>query len=223
MNKYAVLLEKLVKCAEKADIADKQFIAFGSLLGAIRPSLRRLEDGTPYYQRGRIPSDHDMDVGFLPIIWERKDAYFNYCREAGLFSNWEYPAHRQRRRQDNNELVWFSVKLHKKRCCQWFFFPHKRYMFHSKARNWIRERKFPYAKYPHKDTDQAIALGAPLRYFDKLVPFEFEGVPVNVPAKSGSLLDWWYNGWGIPAKGASEKKIVMVIPEWKNPQKWKIL
>jgi hypothetical protein len=222
-KKHQKLLETLKLCAEKAGIEDRQFLAFGSLLGSVRPTLRRTPEGIPYYKRGQIPWDHDSDVGFLPIHWERKDAYFNYCREAGLFSHWEYPAHRIRRRQDNDEIVWFSTKLNKKRCCQWFFFEHKKYMFHSKGKAWLAEKKFHHADYPRKEGVHAIALGAPLKYFDGLVPFEFEGVPMNAPAKSGSLLDFWYPGWGMPKQGgASRKDIVMLIRDWSRPETWKL-
>ena len=220
------LLEKLICCAEKAYIAEHMFISFGTLLGAIRPTLRRPVLEAPHYARGIMEHDTDMDVGFLADRFQsgQRDTYYHYCHEAGLFSSWAHPSHRIRRRQDNNDILWFSAKENKQKCCQWFMFDFKGYMFHSKGSNWAHERKFPMAKYPRKEGVQALGLGVPAKFFKELVKIDFEGLKVNVPKMSGSLLDCWYPGWHMPKKGgASAKKTVLVIDRWGNEKSWKIL
>ena len=220
------LLEKLICCADRAGIAKYQFISFGTLLGAVRPTLRRPQDGPPHYSRGIMQHDTDMDVGFQadkfnPIL---REEYYHYCHEAGMISSWEKPATRIRRRQDNNDILWFSAKLKKEKCCQWFFFEAKGYMWHSKGFDWTKDRKFPLKKYPRGVEADAVCLGAPAMFFDELMEIEFEGLKVNVPVKAGSLLDFWYPGWDTPKHGgASAKKIVMVVEKWTQPNKWKIL
>ena len=223
-KKRIELIEKCLCCADKAGIVDKMFISFGTLLGSLRPTLRYPKEGEPYYDRGFMSHDKDQDLGFLPMHPQQKEAYFNYCCEAGMFSHWEYPAHRKKRRQDTGEFVWFSVKLHKKRCCQWFFFEYKQYMLHSKGAAWVKERKFPTKLYPYKRDTQAIALGAPLAPFKELIEIDFEGLPMNVPLHSGELLDYWYPSWHMPRKGgASKKNIVVIVNRWENPKSWRIL
>jgi len=218
------LLEKLICCADRAGIAKYQFISFGTLLGAVRPTLRRPQDGPPHYSRGIMQHDTDMDVGFQadkfnPIL---REEYYHYCHEAGMINSWEKPATRIRRRQDNNDILWFSAKLNKEKCCQWFFFEHQNRMVHTKGDDWTKDRKFPIKKYPRKEGSQALCLGAPARYFDELMPINFEGITVNVPVQSGSLLDWWYPGWAVPKiGGSSAKKVVLIIEKWDNQRSWK--
>ena len=219
------LLDKLKCCADKARIAEHQFISFGTLLGAVRPTLRRPKEGPPYYARGTMEHDKDMDVGFLAdkFIPEQRITYYHYCHEAGLFP-WPKPSQRIRKRQDNNDILWFSAKLGKQRCCQWFFFEFKNYLFHSKGTAWNNEQKFSFRKYPRMEDAQSIMLGAPAKYFDKLIEIDFEGLRVNVPLLSGSLLDFWYRGWHTPHKGgASGKRIVGIVQRWADQKSWKIL
>jgi len=219
------LLDKLHLCADKARIAEHQFISFGTLLGAVRPTLRRPNNEPPYYARGIMQHDKDMDIGFLADKFQpgQRETYYHYCHEEGLFS-WPKPSHRIRKRQDNNDILWFSTKLGKQRCCQWFFFKFKDYLFHSKGAAWNNERKFSFRKYPRMEDAQSVMLGAPARYFDKLIEIEFEGIRVNVPLRSGSLLDWWYRGWHTPHKGgASGKRIVGIVQRWDDQKSWKIL
>jgi len=225
-EKKIKLLDKLQDCARKAGIAEYQFISFGTLLGAVRPSLRRPQVGEPYYSRGFIDWDTDADVGFLADKFHplQRLEYFNYCHEMGMMSHWTRPAQRIQKRQDNEDILWFSAKLGKNKCCQWFFFEHKGYQFHSKGFNWTAERKFPMRRFPRKEGIQALCLGAPAKLFDKLMPIEFEGLTVNVPVMAGSLLDFWYKGWAVPKTGgASAKKIILVVDRWKEPKSWKLL
>lgn len=220
------LLSKLKACAIKAGIEEHQFISFGTLLGAIRPSKRMEGPQGPHYARGFLEWDKDADIGFLADKFHpiHREEYYHYCHEAGLFSHWAHPTHRIRRRQDNNDILWFSVKLGKQRCCQWFFFEWKNYMWHSKGKNWTHEKKFAKAKYPRKEDTQALMLGAPAKYFTELTEIDFEGLPMRAPLMSGSLLDFWYKGWSVPHKGgASSKKIVGVVDRWDNSKTWKIL
>jgi len=220
------LLDKLQCCADRAEIAEYQFIAFGTLLGAVRPTLRQEVTGPPFYSRGIMQHDTDMDMGFLADKFhpDQREAYYHYCHEMGMMSNWTRPAQRIRRRQDNNHILWFSARLGHQKCCQWFFFEHKNYSWHSKGSDWTKERKFPMAKYPRREGSQALCLGAPAKFLQELMPLEFEGLNVNAPRHAGSLLDFWYPGWSVPKKGGSSaKRIVLTVDRWKDEKSWKLV
>ena len=211
-EKYSKLLRQIVKCATAAGIYDKMFLAFGSLLGAIRPTYNA---NLKVWRRGAMSHDHDMDVGFLgSVTKEESDRYFWECKVAGLFSHWRNPASRITRRGPDGRIMWFSVKMEGggAKCCQWFMFEHGGFLWHGKAgkSNWTT------------DGVQSVK-GIRADYFSNLVEIEFEGVKVLAPEMAGSALDSWYPGWHIPAGGCSSKKVLCKIPTWENPSQWQVL
>jgi len=211
-EKYSRLLRQIVSCATVAGIYDKMFLAFGSLLGAIRPTL---DVNLKVWRRGVMSHDHDMDVGFLDSVTkEESDRYFRECEAVGLLSHWGNPASRITRRGPDGRILWFSAKMEKDgaKCCQWFMFEHCGFLWHGKAGK------------PNWTTDGVQSVkGIRAGYFANLVEIEFEGVKILAPEMAGSALDSWYPGWHIPAGGCSSKKILCKIPTWNNPSQWQIL
>jgi len=223
------LLAVLKDCAERAGIYEHMFVSFGSLLGAIRPTARKyVEQNRIIYCRGMIEFDGDGDMGILSDRCDpaRIEQYFAYCQDAGVMAVWPRPEQRIRRRPDNGEILWFSAKKRSGgvKICNWFFHEWKGYMLHGKGKGWTGDKKFSIQKWPRQKDVEGIALGAPAKYFKELVPMEFEGVKLNVPKLSGSLLDYWYPLWARPKKGgASRKKIVVIIKKFNNPKTWQVI
>ena len=191
------------EAAKKAGIYEEMFLSFGSLLGYCR-------DG------GFINGDDDMDVSFISenITLEQEREYIKWLsdiddsRPNGLY---EY----RRRTQLNpvtGKLFWTSLMRDPKgkgfKCCNWFWFKHKSWMWH------------------HKGSDmgvQSLIKGTPAKYFVLGDYVEFLGVKVRIPKYPGALLDWWYPNWSIPAGGSSSKKVLMKARDWSNPDSWKVI
>lgn len=216
------LLKKVTQVARDVGIHDRSFIGFGTALGAVRPT-RRTDIIPPYYCRGLMQHDHDMDNCFLNLTREEKEEYFKACKKVGLF-NWGHPhspAGRQARKKDG-ELLWFSLTYKKSRMCQWFCFDHQGWLWHTKGKRWLE--KFDSRKYKFNKKYDAIMKGTPSKLYEDLTPIQFEGVEVNIPTKIGHLLDDWYPGWAVPKKGgASRKNIVCVVEDWNSKKTWKVI
>lgn len=214
------LLEKIRESLLEAGIYDRAFLGFGTLLGAVRPTKRtNLE-----YRLGLMEHDHDADLKINPSVSpEEKEKYFQICKKKGLF-NWPSPSSRIQRKPDG-EIIWFSLKekKHGARCCNWFSFVFKGYLWHSKGKKWINNEKFDIKKFNYDVSYAAIAKGTPAKFYEKFMEISFEGMKFNVPATTGSLLDLWYPGWSIPRKGgASKKDTVLIIKNWDNQKSWRI-
>jgi hypothetical protein len=222
------LLGTMKKCAIRAGIYEHMFLAFGSILGAIRPTIRYHHKPQPYWARGQIEHDSDADMGFLKDRCEPQqlENYYNYCCSEGLMSSWHNMNDRQQRRRNDGSLLWFSVRRGKRqvKCCNWMFFEHNGYSFHSKGRKWLVARHLPSVDLNTKKKSEALAKGVPAKYVQELVDIEFEGLKMHVPKMSGTLLDLWYPSWHKPKKGgASAEEAVLVVGEWADPGTWKIL
>jgi hypothetical protein len=229
-TKNAVQLMKLLhKYADKAGFREYIFPGFGTLLGIIR-------------ENDFIQSDRDMDhciVGWkITKLMEEKFLH-QVCQPIenlrdGLDILRRYPKglmegrwRNPKRRKDNQRLLWFSCGHLKPgsqqgcKSCVWKFFEHDEYAWHSKGTKWVRQRKFDQEEFNYDPAKtQAIAKGLKAEYVDKFTQMKFKGITINVPVKAGHCLDAWYPGWGRPAKGASRKIHVMVIPDWNKPKGW---
>ena len=217
------LLRDIKQSAVKAGIYHAWFLAFGTLLGACRPSNRK---GLAC-QHGIIEHDDDMDIGIFTdqITAEQEEAYLAYLREAGAFLKREA----DQRRTDNNRLVWFTLRREDPpdgtKCCHWLFYEWNGFMWHSKGKQWLDERKFPSHKYPHAQTDEAMGKGVKATSLlpTELVEIDFEGERYNVPAMAGHLMDAWYPCWMVPRiGGASATEYIMKVGKWANKQTWRI-
>lgn len=220
------LLHDLKDCAVKADIYKYWFIMFGTLLGAVRPTLRKIAP-QPYYIQGIMEHDDDMDVGIFHdrVTAEQEEAYLRYLHEAKCFKARE----KYQRRSDTNRLLWFSLRREVPptgtKCCHWLFYEWNGFMWHSKGKDWLNELKFPSKKYPHTQDDDAIGKGLPAKYLspDDLVEVTFEGEPYNVPVKFGMCMDFLYPHWLIPkAYGSSETSYIMKVGKWNDQKTWMI-
>jgi len=211
-EKYSKLLRQIVEAATAVGIYDRMFLAFGSLLGSVRPT-KNITTGE--FRRGVMSHDHDMDVGFLDSVTAAdSEAYFAECGRRGLMDCWASPASRVTRRGPDNRIIWFSVKAEDRgaKCCQWFMFEHHGFLWHGKAGR------------PNWTTDGVQSVkGIRADYFANLVEIEFEGVKILAPEMAGSALDRWYPGWHIPAGGCSSKKVLCKIPNWSDRSQWRIL
>lgn len=222
------LLKTLKSCAIKAGIYENMFISFGTLLGAIRPTIRYHHKPEPYWARGVMSHDKDMDLGILKDRCEPQqlEKYFSYCCRERLMSHWGNINDRQQRRRDDGSLLWFSVKNAKDqiKCCNWMFFEFNGWSYHSKGKRWLSPRKMQYVDIKIKRKSQALGKGIPAKFVRELIEIDFEGLKFNAPRMSGTLLDMWYPGWHEPRKGgASKKESVLVVGEWGDPDTWRIM
>lgn len=222
----ANVLADIKGAAVDAGIYQNWFIFFGTLLGAVRPSMRHLGEET-YFANGIIEHDDDIDIGVFSegITKKQEDRYLEELDKRKLFRVRE----KHQVRKDNGRHLWCTLRRETPpigtKCCHWFFFEHNGLMWHSKGRSWLNEAKFPPRKYPHTSEDDAIAKGIPAKYLPrgKLVEVEFEGGTYNVPVLAGHCVDYLYPGWMVPRKGgASKAQYIMKIGSWKDRNTWKI-
>ncbi len=217
------VLSDLKACAIEAGIYHAWFLAFGTLLGACRPS-KRPHGETPIYVPGIILDDDDIDIGILSdrITAEQEEDYVRRVRERRLFTVRE----RFERRNDSGRLLWFTLRREKPprgtKCCHWFWFNHGGFRWHSKGRSWINNPKLPSAKYPHGTDDSALCLGVPSGYLDRLYEIEFEGDRYNVPVQAGACLDLWYPNWITPQDVSSKQEYVLKVGRWDDAASWRI-
>lgn len=208
------LLAQLYECGRKAKIDHAMFIGFGTLLGAIRHG-------------GFIPNDRDMDMCILAdrISVDAALAYIEACQAAGLGEHrWRAPEFRA----DTGMPLWFSlgpknpVSESGVKCCQWFWFKHGGYWWHSKGAQWISPSKFNPHKVAYTQSDAAIAKGIPEGCVNRLVEHNFLGLPVLVPSTAGRCLDEWYPGWPVPREGASAHTYHLVVGNWHDERTWRV-
>ena len=219
-----ILLAEIKDAAVQAGIYDHWFLSFGTMLGAVRPTKRvDLKKKEVVITKGFIQHDDDMDVGILRdnITREQEADYVRIMMDKGLFNKRERHAFRE----DDGRHCWCSLRRESPpvgtRCCNWFWFEHNGFLWHSKGKLWVSPTKIKKTEIKYKETDEALALGIKASYFRKLVEVDFEGGRYNIPLMAGSVLDTWYPGWAVPKSGgASGHKYVLRIPKWSEPKKW---
>ena len=206
------LFSSLIDCSREAGIQDAFFPGFGTLLGIIR--------------EGNIKShDHDLDMCILrdKITKEQEEKYYNACEKRKLFR------YRKRiEKRTNGRYEWISlcpVPREKEgvKSCNWFFFEHKGYMWHTKGKGWVR--KFDKQRYEFDDSYHSVGKGIDAGLFDTLIdcPVDFFGLSFKIPLKYGTILDEWYPNWAFPKRGgASSRQRVLVIKDWGDKNTWKI-
>jgi hypothetical protein len=181
-----------IEAAKKAEIYDHLFLAFGTLLGFVR-------------EGSIIGHDSDMDLGIFSdkIDVENINVYINEIESKGLF--------KYRKLIQYNPITqkafWVSCKSTPEKqgykCCHWFMFEHKGYMWHHKGNN-------------------ARIKGIPSLYLQQGEEIEFLGQKVHIPKCPGSCLDYWYPDWIIPRKGGNSYGIDLIVKDWSNKSKWMI-
>lgn len=222
-------LSKIIWAAKEARIDQHMFMGFGVMLG--------------YLMFGDfIPEDDDMDVCFDAdqITAEQELAYYTNLHLAGV-----YPGYRRRRavRYDNDgfdigmlgkrqkevgekiRFLWLSMRhrIDGVKCCNWFMFRHNGFMWHSKGRHWVKNRKFDQKVWDYETKDASIMKGIPENLLDRFEEVSFHGLKIRVPYKIGSCADYWYPGWW-PHKsgGASKKKVICIVKNWLDKNTWKV-
>lgn len=206
------ILIDLKKCALKANVHQKMFICFGTLLGAVR-------------ERSIIEHDTDMDIGFLPLTAEEKEKYFKCCSDAGLMDGWPVPSDRVTSKP-TGEILWFSAKSGKKetKCCNWFFEEWSGMMWHTKGKTWVNKDLFDPHKNPYDLNDEAIMKGAPGYCFNSLSQISLFGELFLAPEKTGTILDFWYPNWFYPTYGGeSSFETIAKVGKWHNKETWSII
>lgn len=217
-----ITLSGMKECAQQAGIYHAWFICFGTLLGAIRPSKRLTATGYEF-TRGFIQSDDDMDVGILSdkITEDQEYDYIERLRTKGLMM---HRGEKEFALRKDGRHVWRSIRAVPPpvgvRCCNWFWFRHRGYYWHSKGKAWVNPKKMNPNRLNYNHNYDAMALGVPEDYLKSLVEYKIDGLTVNIPMHYGSLLDTWYQKWIVPKGGSSDHKHVMAIPNWEEPQKW---
>lgn len=218
------MLAETKDCALEAGIYHAWFLSFGTCLGAVRHSKRvdpDIHDIT--FVRGIIQTDDDMDIGLLAdkITPEQEQKYVELLRDRQMFRKRDEHAYRP----DTGRHTWMSMRRHAPprgaRCCHWYWFKHKDFLWHSKAKRWVAPNKFSPQKVSYQMSDEGIALGIPAKLFERFAEVEFEGGKYNIPMLYGSVLDYWYPGWINPKSHCSSKQtFVLRIPKWKEPGRW---
>jgi hypothetical protein len=193
LNKYLKQQFALqIQCAKNSEIYPHFFLAYGSLLGYVR-------------ERGFIEGDSDMDVGILAdkVDKEQVDHYIRELRDKGLY------AYRETHQVNpvNGKHFWTSIRGCPKgrgyKCCSWFQFEHKGWMYH------------------HKGPGSRIK-GAPAEFFKIGPEVEFMGTKVHIPRYAGALCDFWYPDW-LTKRSGSSFGIDMKVGSWKDKKTWKIV
>ena len=199
------LIAKMLECGECAGIRDKMFLAFGNLLGyALRHDF--------------MPKDDDVDMCILAddMPQEQRYQYLVECTKAGLLANrmrgpWSI----------DGRYAWFSIgpkspfTEHGVKSCNWFWFKHGGFWWHSKGTNWIG-RKGLSEKYP-------TAKGIPENVFSgEFKEIVFGGNRINAPKNIGKCLDWWYTDWLHRKAGSSNINTILVMPNEKDKRTWYI-
>ena len=198
-EEIAIMLE----CGEKVGIRDKMFLGFGGVLGYA-------------WMNDFMPNDDDIDICFLPIEQQQKEEYLKLCKSSGLCE------HRMRGPVGiNGGWTWFSIGRKSShngvgvKSCNWFWFMHNGYWWHSKSVKWINRESL------HKGN--ITAKGIPCSVFNgELREVEFGGNRINVPLNIGKCLDWWYPEWIFRKQCSSAPSAVLVIKKQEDKKTWYI-
>jgi hypothetical protein len=194
----------MLECGKKVGIADRMFLGFGNVLGyALRHDF--------------MPNDDDIDMCLMAdsISQEQRHRYLLECKAAGLTEDrMRGPA------LVDSKYSWFSIgplsPYHKNgvKSCNWFWFEHGGYLWHSKGSQWIGRAGL--------DKVSPTAKGIPASLFKggfKMV--KFGSVDVQVPKNIGKILDYWYKPWLIRKKEASAITTVLTMPS-NDKKTWHI-
>lgn len=210
--------------AKESDIGEHIFPGFGTMLGIVR-------------EHNFIANDHDMDHCLLmdKITPAQEALFFQNMNKEFELNGKKYPAglfegrEKNVEREYNPRFIWAScghkrIKSEKGvKSCVWGFFEYDDYLWHTKGRRWITQKRFKQKDYLHDVRDEAICKGVPKKFFNNWTTIDFHGVTVNIPVLAGHCVDSWYPGWVKPQKAKSSKEHVLVIPEWKIKKGWKVL
>jgi hypothetical protein len=202
-----------MQCAKNAGIYDVCFLAFGSLLGYVR-------------ERGFIGHDNDMDVAFLGDEITKGQMY-NYISELNkptkiekdLIEKYGRPVHprglyayrkNHTRNHETGKFFWTTLRMHPRtdgyKCCNWFMFEHKGYMYHHKG-------------------GEAKVKGLPARYIKEIGhEVEYLGTKVHIPRYAGACLDFWYPDWDTPRSDVSKSEgRELKVKDWAKPNEWEFI
>lgn len=218
-------LATMKKCAVAAGIYHAWFLCFGTLLGAVRPSIRRLGEKS-FYDRGVIDNDDDMDVGILSdcVTAEQEQRYVDLLRSHGLTKSRDVT----QIRDDTGRLLWKSIRGEKApngtKTCNWFWQLHHGYYWHSKGLDWVDpyKNKFNANEVPYSPEDKAIMLGIPKSILFELYEITLYGSGYHIPVHYGTCLDWWYPQWLTPRSTTSARKRHCIVKDWNNEATWRI-
>jgi len=199
------LLGKMLECGKNAGIDQYMFLAFGNLLGyALRHDF--------------MPKDNDLDMCILGefITQEQCHQYLVECKNAGLMEN------RMRGPVSiNGKYTWFSIgdKSITNECgvkaCNWFWFKHGGYWWHSKGMQWIGRDNLSKEHPTAKGISESIFTG-------EFRDIEFGGHKIKAPIYIGKCLDWWYNDWLHRRGGSSAINTVLIMPDENDKKTWYI-
>lgn len=217
------LLNIMYDCGERAGIREAIWIGFGCLLG--------------YVVCGDVlPHDTDLDICIdMEMTTPEKDRqYIEEIQKPFKIGKQTFPNgltekmfRYSNKRDDTDRPLWISIghrsieRDNGVKSCNWWMFKHSGYYWHSKGDRWVTAGKFNQSQI--NNNDKAICLGQPSGTLETFEEVNFHGVAVNMPTNAGACLDWWYPGWFPGGKGASAKRKVMAIADWKNKSTWRVL
>lgn len=217
------LMTLLRECADIAGINEYFFVGFGTLLGIAREGDFIANDMDMDHCVQSEFINRDQEEVFLSEIAKQRTINGTVYRKGLYEGRKRLPL----RRRDTKRFLWTSCG-HKKiksqngvKSCIWNWFKHSGYDWHSKGRMWVSFKKFN--RMLINKTEDAVAKGIPTGLLNKFMEIDFKGIKVNIPYRTGSVLDEWYPGWARPKKEKSSKRHTMVIESWKNKNTWKMV
>jgi hypothetical protein len=194
---------KMLECGEKAGIKDRMFLGFGNCLGYA-------------LIQGFLPNDDDIDmcIDAEGVPQEQRHQYLMECKSAGLCENRMHgPV------TIKDEYAWLSIGPKSPftengvKSCNWFWFKHGGYWWHSKGKEWIGRRDLSDKYVTAKGIPETLFTG-------KLKKVMFHSIEVQVPDPLGCCLDWWYPGFVSRKKDASAINVLLNIPDEKEKKTW---
>ena len=214
-----------MQCAKNEGIYDQCFLAFGSLLGYVRErgfighdndmDLGILADNLTVKQINRYVAEL-----LKPTVIPRKLVKFLNSLEMNGYIDRETgrPKHPRglygyREHTEKNvitgKLFWTTIRAFPKsvgyKCCNWFMFEHKGYMYH------------------HKGQDSKVK-GIPTGFINEIGPeVEYLGTKVHIPRNAGACLDFWYPDPMTPRSAVSKSEgQILKVKRWDDPNKWEM-